>query len=1193
MRSETDIAPIKSNATVLPPPSREVAARLVLRDDLGQVASQWLIKQSKCTLGSSPSCTLRCTEPGIAPFHALIVVGARQIFVRALAPKLMRDGVAVNEILLTDSPSTFEIGRHRFELSRDIRSESPQQEEAHAADRLKFTLARPFQLKSKKPPANSATGDATRTVAASRADTSVAAADSTLAQVDAADILAQDDDGNINADRPESRVDPDWIAELVRSAIEPLECQIQNVLEPIDELRTQSRQQKKLRKKRDLARKRKQAELQANPPVDPIPLITREIESLAARQAAAMDVLGERVSDVNAQITALERLIAQEREAGDASEAATNQQIDQLKADTDERLRVQSSAIEQLQTGIIAVSSVLSDLRDNQVSSEKESHKWTEEIYEKLQSLQSAIDELSARVAEPPEALSPQEAEQLVKQLKAAQSIHDAAISQNWDAAAAIQHMVLTDIWEETCDQETLDAFRSVPTSALPLNSHATVRHHAGESGNSIDHPAAIPEVAEEWQDQANLTSERLPDQLPENLNGQQLASEGLTDPTIEQPRAATDSNSAFSTTGQFFENEGSASADAAAWVDDQSIQQALAEASDQVQNVLPTETSGELPTDTRGEASNGWPEFASFNAEPDPAAADLEDALVASPETGPPPEAVAFEHDSPEVGEGIDVFSNWDVEPSPQDPPPEFVDFADDAQVTEYAPAAADEIDSAETVRAADEQSSEELPLADSGAISPPATDMAAHGAKLAHDAVKSAFATHSLAAGQEEPAEEALAKPDIPAAVNIETDDAFATSSTATEAWEEESPPTTGDPVFNEHAESTNAGDSLEYGAESELNGFSLESEQSAEQLASPEVAPGSISGLVTDDGGGQLPSWWTESSNAADSLSPASEDELLYDEFGAVDESSAFADEDEYEQYGLSSQPVSADDPSTLDVAGSEALKGHGVGTSESPGGWPSHDIGSDAQGVDSDAQGIDSDAQGIHSEASNYALEGLAPTTQSSFESQSLAFAGHEFDEDLQAVDEPADQENASEDLVGSTLDSLSPTNMSFDETMLSSQSGSSVEEDQLESAATDSEIALPAVPAAEIPAEEEDDSVEDYMQRLLDRMRGNASPAGSTKPNPQHSAKSVGPTGATPVSSFSAAATNDSSSLSSKQDNVPAGLGAFSQEAAAISPATIAEAMSVKRNAPERQIGLDAMRNLANSSARIAITRSNR
>ena len=98
MNSTTTDSQATGFPLVIATQTQQPTARLQLYNSHGQVIQQWLVKSNKCTLGSAVSCSLRCELPGVAPYHALLVVGARQIFIRALAPKLTRDGKKLQDI---------------------------------------------------------------------------------------------------------------------------------------------------------------------------------------------------------------------------------------------------------------------------------------------------------------------------------------------------------------------------------------------------------------------------------------------------------------------------------------------------------------------------------------------------------------------------------------------------------------------------------------------------------------------------------------------------------------------------------------------------------------------------------------------------------------------------------------------------------------------------------------------------------------------------------------------------------------------------------------------------------------------------------------------------------------------------------------------------------------------------------------
>ncbi|MGN6546635.1 MAG: hypothetical protein ACTHK7_16390 [Aureliella sp.] len=94
--------------------------QLALRDQNGKIAQKWTLGGPKCVIGAHANCNVRCMLPGIADHHLLLVVGGRQIYVRALAPGVERDGVAVNELVLSGDHTqlAFSLAGHRFEYAR-------------------------------------------------------------------------------------------------------------------------------------------------------------------------------------------------------------------------------------------------------------------------------------------------------------------------------------------------------------------------------------------------------------------------------------------------------------------------------------------------------------------------------------------------------------------------------------------------------------------------------------------------------------------------------------------------------------------------------------------------------------------------------------------------------------------------------------------------------------------------------------------------------------------------------------------------------------------------------------------------------------------------------------------------------------------------------------------------------------------
>lgn len=354
---------------------QQPTARLQLRNTHGQVIQQWLVKSNKCTLGSAVSCSLRCELPGVAPYHALLVIGARQIFIRALAPKLTRDGQPFNELLLTNEDSHFEIAGHRFELSRANAStevEPAARAEASSPQRIKFTLARPFELRNRAqlPPITHIN-----------------------AVQQAADMIS---DGR-------SSGDPKWVAQMIQAALQPLECQLHNLAEPLNELQRESRNQRRLRKRRALRKRKAAAEQSAMVSEDPLQhthtqpaeqaQLSEQVEAIVVKHSAAMEVLTERVSEVNQQLHAIERIVAEQRQADQASAEP------RVAADSPQ-LTLQSAAIEQLQHSVVSVSTTLERLQAEQVTVREDDQQWKDSLQSQLGNLAQVIEGLSASVTE-------------------------------------------------------------------------------------------------------------------------------------------------------------------------------------------------------------------------------------------------------------------------------------------------------------------------------------------------------------------------------------------------------------------------------------------------------------------------------------------------------------------------------------------------------------------------------------------------------------------------------------------------------------------------------------------------------------------------------------------------------------------------------------------------------------------------
>lgn len=367
----------------IPTRSKGPQARLVLRGENGVVIKQWLIKQSKCTLGSDPECAIRCDLPGIAAHHVLIVVGLRQTFLRSLAPKLTRDGVTVNELLLSGDSNSFEVAGHQFELTRqDSAGQLPSVE--GASTRMRFAVSRPLETQASNAQASSPT---------------------VVAKGEHADLLPAGADA----------ATPRWVARIVRDAILPLEDQLREVMQPIANLQTEVRREKKRRLAEEQRRERLQGETAEQPKLDAAAVeaeVKQQVSVIAARQSSSLDVITERISDVNQQLSSIERIVASEQ---DAPPPPMDPQIAA-------EIEAQSSSVQKLQEGFVAVAGALSALQDSQRETAESDVQWKSEIQGKLEALQNAVESMHTRSLESVEELSNEQLYQYAEQLDICQS---------------------------------------------------------------------------------------------------------------------------------------------------------------------------------------------------------------------------------------------------------------------------------------------------------------------------------------------------------------------------------------------------------------------------------------------------------------------------------------------------------------------------------------------------------------------------------------------------------------------------------------------------------------------------------------------------------------------------------------------------------------------------------------------------
>ncbi|MFO0939771.1 MAG: hypothetical protein U0930_03300 [Pirellulales bacterium] len=381
------------------------STKLVVTDADGQVLQSWVLKQPKCTLGSAESCTIACGLPGIAPVHALIVTGARQTFVRSLAGKLSQDGIPASELLLSENKSYFELAGYRFALIRKAAEEN--RAEQVQAQRMRFALARPLSISN--------TTEITKD--------------------------HQPEDKSLNAP---------WVANVIREAIEPLEAQIDSLLLPLAEFQAQSLQAQISAARELEEEKRKSAEKSR---------ATKEVEivNMVAQQSANMETLAERISDVNSQLSTIERIIAQDAELNASAKVETNKVVS-----------VQQTAIEQLQVGMVSVSESIKLLQEQQRAAQNDNLTWKNEVQLQLQQLTSAVSEFSdiAKNNQQPE---------LLEAIESLRQTHEVAQSeiQRWQQGVQQQ----LDVLQEKMQENSETVREQVPTQLAEAITEIQSKH--------------------------------------------------------------------------------------------------------------------------------------------------------------------------------------------------------------------------------------------------------------------------------------------------------------------------------------------------------------------------------------------------------------------------------------------------------------------------------------------------------------------------------------------------------------------------------------------------------------------------------------------------------------------------------------------------------------------------------------------
>ncbi|RMF43469.1 MAG: hypothetical protein D6753_05015 [Planctomycetota bacterium] len=349
-------------------------ARLTVLNPDGSTGRHWLIRAPKVTLGSAANCSIRCDLPGIAPCHALIVLGARQSFIRALAPSMAHEGLPTYELLLNQQRVQFEIAGHRFELRRFQSAAADKPHRPTPTSKLRFTLERALRIDD-SPGSNDSQvsgdeGDPRRTErdALLAADTT---ADDAPASVDPS---GSEPAGVPSAQAAPDRFSADDIVQRVQAVIDPLEQTLQRLIQPIANSAT------------DKQPPPEQNDARFEQWIEQHQAEHKEMQRSVAKQIAALDVLSERMSDMQQQLATIERIIDREQ----ASEASGRTEL------IEQTGRLTEEVKQEMRESLLAVQRALVDIAERQ----DRTVEWQSTVDQRLEDLQATARALSQRLTE-------------------------------------------------------------------------------------------------------------------------------------------------------------------------------------------------------------------------------------------------------------------------------------------------------------------------------------------------------------------------------------------------------------------------------------------------------------------------------------------------------------------------------------------------------------------------------------------------------------------------------------------------------------------------------------------------------------------------------------------------------------------------------------------------------------------------
>ncbi len=314
-------------------PSNVVRGTLILLDKNEQRLKQWLVRQAKCTIGSASDCSVCCELPGIAPHHALLVIGAKQVFLRALAPKVSLNGVYINELVLADEHQIFEIAGHRFSFSRK------QLQAAQVNPSLE--LSKPKRIRFSNARVECQPG----------------------APLAPPPVNAESFSG----------ISRQWISQAIKEAVAPIESRLRELAIPTDVFKLEI----------DRIRQLESTRLAATADTDQLVNSQKAIERVITQQTDSIDSIARRVTEINDRIVAIEYAVNDSL----AQESSIAQ---------DTRFQAFQDSLNQIQERVESVFNLARELQGNQTAISDSDVDWKSAVTTKLTELPELIERLQS-----------------------------------------------------------------------------------------------------------------------------------------------------------------------------------------------------------------------------------------------------------------------------------------------------------------------------------------------------------------------------------------------------------------------------------------------------------------------------------------------------------------------------------------------------------------------------------------------------------------------------------------------------------------------------------------------------------------------------------------------------------------------------------------------------------------------------